>query len=82
MLQHSSLAYASCTAAHCMLLQCYASAQTGASQVSHACYELASHDLGCVVEACDSAVPLLVAWLRDWADKGTLVLQHTAFISS
>ena len=38
---------------------------TTASQAMCACNELASHNLGSVVEACNSAAPLLVRCLGD-----------------
>ena len=43
------------------------------------CHCLAKHDLGAVVDACDSAVPFLVGCLQDCIDAGALAWRCTAF---
>ena len=42
------------------------------------CHHLAQREMGSLVEACSSAVPFFVEWLRDWADTGALVLHPPA----
>lgn len=45
-----------------------------ASQAIRACEALVQHDLGYIVEACGAAEPVLVGYLRDWADQGMFTL--------
>ena len=48
-------------------------------QVARALQKLAQNGLGSLVEACDSAAPVLAGSLHDWADQGAHVLQHAEF---
>lgn len=45
-----------------------------ALQAFRACQDLVDCDLGYIVEACEAAVPVLVGYLRDWADPGVFIL--------
>ena len=48
-----------------------------ATQVMEACQTLAASGLGSIVEACDSALPLFLGALRNWADPGAHVIAHS-----
>ena len=63
----------------CLMTICYCGVMLQckygvALQAFRACQDLVDRDLGYIVEACEAAVPVLVGYLRDWADPGVFIL--------